>query len=395
MHLVIYGHGGSCNHGNEAIVRGVRELFPMADLDIYSFEKEVDERFQLSQICKINSMVVKYPRISIRRVILHFLHKYFPTSNMRYKIWFSPFLKKIDKNAIYILEAGDQYCEKGEHRYIYAFLNKYIRNKGAKTVMLGCTINPEYIDDVRVQCDLKNYSLVIARESITYEALKKVGIFENVYLAPDPAFAMRAKECKLPSIFKENKVVGINVGFLAQGNEEYYEKLIRNYECAIKYLLEETVYSVALIPHVYWSEKYSDLYTLKHLYERFKNYRERIAIIPENNAANQKFIISKCDFFIALRTHATIPAIESKVPTLITGYKVKSTGICRDIFDGDMNLFIDIQNLTSDKVILERLKWLITNEKKVKKLMNEAVPRYVEKLKLINKYMDQLNESEN
>lgn len=30
--IAVYGHGGSQNHGNEAIVRGIREIFPDADM---------------------------------------------------------------------------------------------------------------------------------------------------------------------------------------------------------------------------------------------------------------------------------------------------------------------------------------------------------------------------
>ena len=53
MKIAIYGHSGSQNHGNEAIVRGLHELFPDADLQLFTMSPDVDKIFGLDLFCDI------------------------------------------------------------------------------------------------------------------------------------------------------------------------------------------------------------------------------------------------------------------------------------------------------------------------------------------------------
>lgn len=196
--LCIYGHGGSQNHGNEAIVRGIRELFPDAELFLYSFYPEVDCEFGLDKTCVVKSMVSSYRKYSfwnIARAVSERVGNALSVSenNVAYYAYFQPFLSSINSDTIYLLEAGDQYCEPGPHRSWYAYLNREIQRRGAKTVLLGCSINGELFEDEAMIFDLKRYTKIIARESLTYNKLKEKNI-ENVFLAPDPAFAMRRFE---------------------------------------------------------------------------------------------------------------------------------------------------------------------------------------------------------
>ena len=69
---------------------------------------------------------------------------------------------------------------------ILCFFESSLSKKGIKTVLWGCSIEPDIIKNEQVSRDLKSYEMVVARESITYNAVKEV--CSKVFLAPDPAF---------------------------------------------------------------------------------------------------------------------------------------------------------------------------------------------------------------
>ena len=61
--------------------------------------------------------------------------------------------------------------------------------------------------------------------------------------------------------------------------------------------------------------------------------QEKIFVIPPiYNAPETKWIISKMKFFAGARTHSTIAALSSYVPTLSFAYSIKAKGINKDIF---------------------------------------------------------------
>lgn len=395
MNLNIYGHGGSTNHGNEAIVRGVHTLFPEVKLILYSHKPDIDEKFELGDVCEIRAAKLVIKKYSIINLIQKFLSKYFSNFYKHsfqprfYKHQFNPQFKKIKKEELYLLEAGDQYFVGETHRKWLAYMNSMINNLGGKTIMLGCTIDKEILKQKGVIDDLNNYSLIIARESITYNSLVESNIKTKIILAPDSAFLVNSKKITLPDIFLDAAVIGINSGFLQQGNEIYYNLMIENTIKLIKYILDSTSYKIALIPHVHWNDKKSDIRTLELLKNHFSD-SDRIELIDEKASNKQKYLMSQCKFMVALRTHAAISSIGSQVPTLITGYKIKSSGIYNDIFPKHFQLLAHVQSLSTDNVFTEKFKWMIDNELEIRKYMKEKIPKYIEETKLIRQELLEL-----
>ncbi len=377
MKLAIYGHGGSQNHGNEAIVRGVREIFPDAEIMVYSFSPEVDKKFGLDEVCKLKRMVSwdqKFSFWNIARGVINKIRKWFiPSLNEEYMYFaiFHPFIKEICPDTIYLLEAGDQYCEPGPHRAWYAYLNQQIHKRGARSVMLGCSINANLFEQTEMVQDLLVYDKIIARESLTYQMLIAHGI-TKVSLAPDPAFAMK---CKKWGGYRKQHFIGVNAGFLAQGNEFYTEQMHANFRELVRYIIEETEYEVLLIPHVYWDEYNADKAMLQVWYSEFKD-SGKIHLIKEHSAPEAKYILSLCDIVVALRTHASIPAIESCVPTIMTGYKGKTTGIHNDVMNGEYSLLLPIQDMTDNSSLKEKMQNVICEREKIIEYLQKRIPEY-------------------
>lgn len=65
--------------------------------------------------------------------------------------------------------------------------------------------------------DLKRYSLITARETISYNALRSVN--PNTVLVADPAFVLDKKEIPIPKVMESQEFVGINLSPMIVDNE--------------------------------------------------------------------------------------------------------------------------------------------------------------------------------
>ena len=84
--------------------------------------------------------------------------------------------------------------------------------------------------------------------------------------------------------------------------------------------------------------------------------------------------------FIGARTHATIAAYSSCVPTLVLGYSVKSRGIAKDIFGTDENYVISVQGMKNANLLSEGFLWLLENEKSIKSHLYSMMPDYINRV---------------
>jgi polysaccharide pyruvyl transferase WcaK-like protein len=92
-----------------------------------------------------------------------------------------------------------------------------------------------------------------------------------------------------------------------------------------------------------------------------------------------KYIISQCQFFVGARTHATIAAYSTCVPTLAVGYSVKARGIARDIFGTEKNYVIPIQSLEHENDLVDAFKYIQKNKEGIRKYLQDFMPSYIKK----------------
>lgn len=249
-------------------------------------------------------------------------------------------------------------------------------------------MEPKLLEDKEICKDIKNYSLITARESISYEALKKVN--NNTYLVSDPAFCLIPKEVELPELFVENNTLGINLSPMVIDNENIAGVTIKNYENLINYIIENTNLQIALIPHVVW-ENGDDRGPLKKLYLMYKN-TDRVMLVDDYDSQELKYIISKCKFFIGARTHSTIAAYSSCIPTIVIGYSVKAKGIAKDIFGSFENYVIPVQSLSDEFTLVHGIEWLIKKEISIREHLKSIMPEYIEKARKANELLKKIGD---
>lgn len=378
MNLHIFGHGGSQNHGNEAIVRGIKSYFPDYTVILHSWSTNADKKFGLGKLCIIKEQLTEDKGLLFK--IAKWLSKNTPIQSFYNRMRYKNFVDNIVPGDLYLLEAADQYYEGSKHIEMYIYLNKMINKKGGKTVMFGCSINSDILSDKRVVEDLNRYSLIIAREGIAYDAIINSGVKTRTILSACPAFMVEPEKVELPSIFDKD-VIGINFGFLGQGNHIYTKIMMKNYDRLVKYILKETDYNIAFIPSVNWDRKYTDITYMKRIYERHKC--DRLYFFKEMSVLNNTYVYSKCKMMIALRTHTTIPALTVTTPVIMTGYKTKTTGVYRQMYEEGEDMLLSIQSLTNENELIEKFKWLEENYDSVKKDLCNKIPKYKEDSKKV------------
>ena len=92
-----------------------------------------------------------------------------------------------------------------------------------------------------------------------------------------------------------------------------------------------------------------------------------------------KNIISQCRFFIGARTHATIAAYSTCVPTLVCGYSVKAKGIAKDLFGSYENYVIPVQTINNEKQLIDAFLWMEKNEESIRDRLETIMPDYIDK----------------
>lgn len=365
----LYGHGGSKNHGCEAIVRSTNKILKEKAKRVYSLQVKEDHIYKLNEVIEIENQVKRYNKINYKRILASINIRLFNNSRYSEKIRYDHLFNKCNKNNLAISIGGDNYCYSSFEPY--EILNEGFNNKGIDTILWGCSIEPKLIDE-RMKKDLKRYSLIIARESITYKAIKKVN--KNTKLYPDPAFQLEKIELPLPVGFKENNTIGINISPLIMECEINKGITIKNYELLIKHIIDTTSMQIALIPHVVWPNN-DDRKPLSILFEKFKDTR-RVIMIEDDDCRKLKGYISRCKMFIGARTHATIAAYSTCIPTLVIGYSVKAKGIAKDIFGTDDKYVIPVQTLNSDRDLINAFEWLNNNECIIRNHLRKLMPNY-------------------
>lgn len=327
-HFLIYGHGGSYNHGCEAIVKCtikfLREIVPNCFITLSTHFPEQDREYGIDA----DEFVARNPDGKTNEEV------------------YASTLDKITSDTTVIHTGGDNYCYVNWQRY--AMINRVAKERGCKTVLWGCSIDEDLVDDEMFDA-LQQHDLICARECITYDALIKRGL-KNVCKVSDIAFNLEPE----PVDVMLSNYVAINFSPLVYRKNEKVSAAVQN---LINYILKETDYNIALVPHVVVSvdNDYEILSSLK--FEEF----ERVQLFSDKLSASQyKYIISKAELCVAARTHATIAAYSSCVPTLAIGYSTKARGIATDL--GFSEYVVDIMNEDISKELLSRFEMMVEDK---------------------------------
>ena len=371
--IILYSHCGSQNHGCEALARCFTDMFKDHELSLYSFDKSSDEYYGMDKIVKIKNSGINKKDDFLQWFLYSVLNRLKIIGNKQ-KLYCN--LYKCDSTSVALSVGGDNYCYPELLKEL-VYVNNRLRECGVRTVLAGCSIEPELLtlSNTELIKDLKGYDAIIARESITYNALISCGIEKNVFLCPDIAFMLRPEYDAFSEALEEKKYVGINISPMIMDYCKDSNLVMENYCQLIQYILDELNLDVLLIPHVV-ADNSNDIYTIKKLKEKFPT--DRVISINDQGCEKIKGIISKCRFFVGARTHSTIAAYSMCVPTLVVGYSVKAKGIALDLFGEQEHYVVPVWELEKDTDLLKRFLWIKNNEESIRNILENKMKEYVE-----------------
>lgn len=368
MKILMFFHNGSLNRGCEAIVRSsvalIKNQNPNAEVNLASFNPSSDKVIPLINTI-FDATKIKISKFSLVGIIATLKFKLFKDENYYLRHEQENIIKHIPNHDILLSIGGDNYCY-GEQPWVYE-IDRNIKKAGKKLVLWGASIGDEDLSEIKIN-DLKSFDLILARESLTFEILKKNGI-ENVKLIADSAFTMQKEELPLPMGWQEGNTIGFNFSPLVWNKNKASQKAAFD---LIQHILDTTDMTIALTPHVI--EKGNDDYEcLLDFYNNFKD-SGRVILLPNNlNAIQYKGYISRMRFFIGARTHATIAAYSTLIPTLVLGYSIKSKGIAKDIF-GEEKLVLSIKEISDSQKLIAKFEEMKTEEKEIITKLANKIP---------------------
>ena len=371
--IYFYAHGGSGNHGCEAIVRSSVKMLAQP-VNLFSTHADQDLQYGLDQVCSVFSDKDTPISRGSREWLFSAMETKL-TGKIDKQITYrkKELFKTVHCGDLYFSIGGDNYCYPGTE--ILAAERNILQRRGAKVVLWGCSVEPELLERPEIAEDIAAYDLITARETLSYEALKKVN--PNTVLVADPAFTLKKKELPLPDGWAEGSMIGINTSPLILRSGKNGKLVYAAYQKMISDILSATNCGIALIPHVVWKEN-DDREPLSALYQEFQA-SGRVILLDDCNCMELKGYISKCRLFIGARTHATIAAYSTCVPTLVLGYSVKSKGIARDLFGTDTDYVLPVQSLGDESALQTAFHWLYEHENEMRMHLRNIMPGYIQK----------------
>lgn len=384
MKIVLYYHGGSKNRGCEAIVRSaipiIRKQIPNAKIILASLDAPSDQHIpDLDAIIDVSRVNIK--KYSLDWFINVFNVKILKSDNFAHQKQNQKLVDLIAKNDAFLSIGGDNYCY-GEQPWLYE-INRCIKKANKKLVLWGASIGEEDLSADKI-ADFRNYDLILARETLTYEVLASKGL-TNIKLCADGAFTMSKDELPLPQGWQEGNTLGFNYSPLVFKMNESSKNAAFD---LIQHIIDTTDMTIALTPHVMIKGN-DDSEVLAEFEAKFKA-SNRIVMIPNNlNAIQYKGYIARMRFFIGARTHATIAAYSNCVPTMVLGYSIKSKGIAKDLF-GEEKLVLGITEISNAAQLINKFEELKREELQIKEILKNRIPEIQKMSYKAGEYLAQL-----
>ena len=366
MKYFLFNHEGSKNHGCEAIVRGSMNIIENSDEKaefVLSSNNPSDDEI-------LNNITVKAARTraltKVEKLIAAVDLKINNSETYALQKMYSPIVSDAEDCDVCLSVGGDTYCYGDNHGI--QVLTRELKKRGKKTVLWGASIGAEDLSERKLE-SLRDFNAIFTREPITYELLKANGANDNIYLFSDPAFCMERVEVEPIDGFTRENTLGFNISPLVASGDPRKKEIAEDF---LRFVFENTTMKVLLVPHVV-EENNNDYDFMKPIFEKFE-HTGRIAILPSDLEARQyKGYIAGTRFFVGARTHSTIAAYSSGVPTIALGYSVKARGIAKDIF-GEEKYVLDIKAMTDYEELRDEFLKLLENENEIRRDLMKSIP---------------------
>jgi len=388
--FILAGNNPYENRGCEAIVRGTVEILRTQFNDprficISHYQNMNQYRQQCLQEADEAITHLHSYRLNKKKIIQNFWKPFYlgyaydhfrRPGAIKYKIY-KQMLPYLEDTAAILSIGGDNYSLDYGVPKLFTDLDDIAIQNEKPVILWGASVGPfsampnyeQYMSD-----HLQKVTAIFARESVTIEYLKSIDVSENVYQVADPAFLMDpVKPEGIEDVLHlDEEAIGLNfsplmANYVTEGDLDAWTNMVAS---IIEGVAQKTGMPVYLIPHV--TIPISNDYTfMKEALSRIQN--DGITLVPPiYDAAEIKWIISQMALFAGARTHSTIAALSTCVPTLSFAYSIKAKGIVRDIFNHEryVHTFEDLKT----EVPINKIASMVDCIETINKELEEKTP---------------------
>lgn len=367
MQIALTGHAGFYNRGCEALVRStssmLRKEFGACEITLVSNDAAQDRLNPAAAGLKVvDNLVRRWSRQWFEWQV-HKLRRQRLSPRDVLPRAVAPCIRNAD---VVLQIGGDNFTsDYGLHPgHSLITVNDIALENSVPLVFWGASIGPFNDPDTErvVLEQLKRAALVTVRESISEAYLAERGISSNVIRVADPAMTLEPSPVDLGDYWPESdRVFALNVSALScryrsDGDVDYGLKLAG---AVIDEVLRHDEWGVLLVPHVMGTGN-DDAEYMAALPES-----ARVRRCPAHlDATEIKFVISQCAALMAARTHATIAAFSTGVPTISLAYSRKAIGINTDLF-GHTDWVLDIVTMQEPREAVSAVRRLLDEREAV------------------------------
>ncbi len=339
-HVAIIGSALSGNKGAaamlESAIQTLSARFPDAEFTLLSMYPEEDRKqnpYKNLEIVDasplmlgvgINSGALAHRLLPFARNVIH--------DN-------SPAVRALKKADVLLDQGGITFVDGREKFLIYNVASVLpALNLGVPVVKcaqaLGSFNNP--INKWAAKTYLPKMAAIVSRGAVTQRYLEGLNL-TNVVEGADYAFLLdvtkddqKAAEHKFDAAFfdKTSRVVGVSPSVVMRKKVDAAGgSYVREIVDFIDYVTSKKGYKVALIPHSVRTgtdkTHNNDLPLCQEIYAKLSDKKKVLFIEQEMGSQELRYIIGRCDVFVASRFHAMISSLSMAVPTLVIGWSHK------------------------------------------------------------------------
>ena len=259
---------------------------------------------------------------------------------------------------------GDNYSLEYGKPLTHMHVDRALKSVRVPLVLWGASVGPFTADPEfeREMCThLGLFDLILARETGSVSYLASIGVEKNVKRVADPAFTMKPKQPACSDelmAFLDRGPIGLNLSpLIGRYTNDGGSTWPHRAAACLKELVGADLGPVLLVPHGTLPGN-DDHAFLQGLADEIGAGQDRVMVAPRSLVTREaKWMISQTTVFIGARTHATIAALSSSVPTISIGYSLKARGINKDIF-GHTDWVLPVDRFAPE-VLVERCRTLL------------------------------------
>lgn len=319
MGYLVYGHGGSGDHGCEDRLRGLCAMLP-EEPEVYSVCPEEDWRYGIGTVAG--------------------LYRGTPGA----------------------VKPGD-WCVGTHPGGTLRF-----RRQGGRPVLWGWSVGERTLTRPMLR-QLSRYEAVAVTEGRSLHRLRHAGLEKNLRLTPEPAFLVERRLRPLRGAFRSD-TVGLCLGAWLCGYEEREGLLYRSYCSLIRWILRETRFQIALIPYCV-KPGWDDGAFLKALELRFRD-SGRVFCREDGDCRTLRGDLSLCRCCVG--SAGVVAGWSCGVPGLCVGASPRGMGLSQDLFGSWEEGVVPVSSLKTEEDLICRFRAFLRRENTHRRHLETQIP---------------------